>query len=128
MPKHLWEVKHPVYASQGNYFGRSDECHDDYETWAEFATHVRDNLDVNFVWRWDWHEHPAEGTEGFNPDPYYRNGKLEIFFMYQRKAMAHSAQIRVCRADEPAVRAWLQKRVDYLKTVWEPMFEENKDA
>jgi hypothetical protein len=122
VPKHLWEVTHPVYGGQSNFYDK--DCHDKYETWAEFATSSWDDLDLHFLWRWDWREYPKEGEPNFNSDPYYRNGELELFFIYQRKALAHSATVRVCRADEPAVKAWLQKRLDYLKTVWEPMFEE----
>jgi NTP pyrophosphatase (non-canonical NTP hydrolase) len=31
---HLWEVKHPYYATEGNYF--DNDCHVDFDSWADF--------------------------------------------------------------------------------------------
>jgi hypothetical protein len=31
---HLWEMDHPYYCSEGNYF--NNECHAEFATWSDF--------------------------------------------------------------------------------------------
>lgn len=75
---------------------------------------------MNLVFRWDWKEDEDEETP-FNGDVNYPNGKLLIFWMGQRKGLYSWSEIAVCRADEPAVREWLQQRYDYLSKLWRPL-------
>ena len=123
MTKHLWEIDHPYYCNQGNYFaagGQDVFAH--YRSWADFFVEEGDSdPDYNLLFRWDWHE-GEDHSDGvpFNGDVNYRNGVLLLFWMGQRKGLYRWSEVEVCRADEPAVREFLQARFDYLKRVWEP--------
>ena len=114
--KHMWECEHSYYAADGNYF--SNECHAEHATWAAFMSEEGDSdLDYNLIYRWDW----SEDDSPFNGDVYYRNGTLKLFYIGQRKALARSVHVSVCRADEPAVRTWLQPRLQHLASLWMPL-------
>ena len=120
MSKHLWEVKHPYYANEGNYY--SNECHAPYKSWAEFIEAEGDaDIDYNLVYRWDWREGEDWGAGAYTGDDNYRNGLLFVFFIGQRKALARSAEVQVCRADEPAVIEYLKPRLARLMEIWEPL-------
>jgi hypothetical protein len=121
----LWEVKHPFYCTEGGYFWNQTDrktIHA-FGSWAEFLADMgNSDEDMNFLFRWDWSETDSETDEPtFNGDVYYRNGELKLFFMIQRKGFHSTHLVEVCRADEPAVRAWLQLRLDYLMRVWAPL-------
>lgn len=110
---HLWEIDHPYYAAEGNYYQR--DRHTRYGSWAEFTEtlfHSGDR-DLNLVYRWDWH--PAD------PDDQGGTDELLLFFMQQRKAIACSASIAVTKADEPAVRKWLEECAQTIAAIWEPI-------
>lgn len=122
--RHLWEVDHAYYCSESNYY--SAERHATYGSWAEFADSEGENdMDLNLVFRWDWTLPWDDDTNTYslvaNPDPYYRDGKLWVFWMGQRKGLFRATETDVCAADEPAVRAWLQARLNHLATLWEPL-------
>jgi hypothetical protein len=122
--KHLWEVKHPYYCNEGLYFGtgHSGPVDDDFRSFAEFLeAHKDSDLDMNLVFRWDWHEGPDYDLPEFNGDVYYRNGELKIFWMMQRKGFHRWSTIQVCRADEPLVIEFLQRRWAHLQRLWEPI-------
>ena|ERR1700743_3258422 len=123
-PKHLWEVDHPYYCNEGNYFARgTDRVHDEFSRWADFWEEYKDaDFDMNLVFRWDWkEEHPESGETNFTGDVNYRNGKLLIFWMGQRKGLYRWSEIQVCRADEPLVIKFLRPRLEHLKKLWEPL-------
>lgn len=118
---HLWEVDHPYHCNEGNYF--SNDCGDtEHKNWSEFlSAHGESDLYLNLVFRWDWREEdPETGEMNFNGDVNYRNGKLLIFWMGQRKGLYRWSAVDVCRADEHAIKAWLQKRFDHMLKLWEP--------
>lgn len=118
--KHLWEVEHPYYCSEGNYF--ANECHTEYKTFGAYVAEFGDaDLDYNLVFRWDWREGDDWGAEDFNGDNYYRNGRLTIYMMHQRKARNVSHEIQVCRADEPAVIEFLKPRLAKMMELWAPL-------
>lgn len=125
--KHLWEVEHDYYCNEGNYFTNKSNVHDHHKTWADFDREYRDSdFDMNLVFRWDWHEGGEDGDGGwggskFTGDVNYRNGYLQIFWMGQRKGLYRYSTIEVCRADEPAVIAFLQPRWEHLRKMWEPI-------
>jgi hypothetical protein len=128
MSKHLWEVDHPYYCNEGNYFTNASVC-DEHKSWASFVSEYEDaDLDMNLVFRWDWRE--GEGWElgPFTGDVNYRNGKLLIFWMGQRKGLYRYSTVEVCRADEDAVRAFLQPRWEHLKELWEPVSDVEQEA
>lgn len=120
-PKRLWEVDHPYYCNLGNYF--SNDCGQRFRSWAEFEESSEDeDLDLNLVFRWDWQTRTDDnGDAAPHPDDNYRADSLEIFYIGQRKGIYRFVEVEVCRADEPAVRAWLAKRYEHLKKLWEPL-------
>lgn len=122
--KHLWEIKHPYYCATECYF-TAQSIRTEYASWLEFiAAEGVDDLDLNFVFRWDWNL-GEDHSLPIHPDPYYRDGELQIFFMNQRKGYHRVAEIKVCKADESSVREWLKGRWDHMKTVWEPFDHES---
>jgi len=122
MNKRLWEIEHPYYCSESNYYAPgNDQPYQSYKSWGEFDQEYRDSdLDMNLVFRWDWREGEEWELPEFNGDVNYRNGKLLIFFMGQRKGLYRWVDIEVCRADEPSVIEFLSVRWDHLKLMWEP--------
>jgi hypothetical protein len=51
--KHLWEVGHPYYCNEGNFYERG--MHEVYDSWANFIADWGDtDPDMNLVFRWDW--------------------------------------------------------------------------
>jgi hypothetical protein len=117
---HLWEADHSYYCNEGNYY--SGECGTEWKSWAEFlAEFGASDMDYNLVFRWDWKEGEDEGATTFNGDVNYRNGRLLIFFMGQRKGLFFWHDIQVCRADEPAVIEFLRPRLAHLISLWEPL-------
>ncbi len=116
--KHLWEIDHPYYGTTGNYY--SNECHAEFKSWAAFiAEHGDADLDMNLIYRFDWKEGEDHGLQEFNGDLYYRNGEVELFYMGQRKALARSVTVSVCRADEPEVIKFLKPRWEHVRKLWE---------
>ena len=88
--KHLWEVEHPYYCNEGNYY--QNGCGQEYSTFAEFMESEGDSdIDYNLLFRWDWKEdgeycfETNAAKSSYNGDDYYRNGRLLLFFMGQRK-------------------------------------------
>lgn len=118
-PKHLWEVSHSYYCNQGNYF--NNDCGKKYKSFADFLTEEGNNdMDYNLIFRWDWSEDDGNGNSTFNGDRYYKNGKLKLFWMGQRKGLYRYTIVDVCRADETEVIKFLEPRWEYLRMLWEP--------
>ncbi|MET9222394.1 hypothetical protein ABZX65_27020 [Streptomyces sp. NPDC003300] len=115
---HLWEVDHPYYCQEGNWF--SSGQHTLFASWAEFtdtAFHGADR-DQNLLIRWDWNSptrHPDPDLRGDDPD------ELLLFFVLQRKAWLCSVGIAVTDEDEPAVRTWLQECAATVAALWDPL-------
>jgi hypothetical protein len=115
---HLWEIDHPYYCNEGNYF--ANDCGDVSKSWAEFMdAHGDADFDMNLVFRFDWREGEDWGIGEFNGDVNYRNGKLLIFWMGQRKGLYRWSEVSVCRADEPAVIEFLKPRWEHMRKLWE---------
>lgn len=112
MNKHLWEVPHPYYCSEQNYY--SNHAIREFTSWKEFLEEYgNSDMDMNLVFRWDWLLADPEDV----PD----EDQLLIFFMGQRKGIYHSVTIKnIQPEDEPAVIAWLQLRWEHSKKLWEP--------
>jgi len=127
-PLRLWDVNHPYYCCESNYFASGDDkeaCYCHYPRWQDFIDEQGNNdLDLNLVFRFDW-EAPHEKGDPEKPivwqgDEYYRDSVLKLFFMGQRKGYYRWVTIDVCRADEPNIREWLQIRWDHMRKLWEP--------
>jgi len=119
--KHLWEAEHPYYCASSNYYS-NEQNYMESNSFADFLAEMGGaDLDMNLVFRWDWFEGGECEGSAFNGDVNYRNGKLYIFYMGQRKGIYFYHIVDVCRADEPAVIAYLQPRADHLRKLWEPI-------
>lgn len=120
MSKHLWEVKHSYYCNEGNYY--NNECGFEFKSWQEFMDEMGDcDFDYNLLFRWDWDETNDDGEPTYNGDDNYRNGKLKLFWMHQRKGRYVYNIIEVCRADEAAVIEYLKPRWEYMRALWSPI-------
>jgi len=125
-PKPLWAAKHSYYCNESNYYVQASETVQEFGSWADFIAAEGDaDLDLNMVFRWDWHSDRGEdegkaARKKAEADPYYRAETLQLSYMGQRKGIYRCVLVSVCRADEPAVRAWLQIRWDYMKKLWAP--------
>lgn len=113
--KRLWEVDHPYY------FDNEPEGSAPFESWNDFLFEYGEgDMDYNLVFRWDWREGSDWGAGTYNGDDYYRHAVLTVGFILQRKARCFSRDVKVCRADEPAIRVWLEQRYRYMLSMWEP--------
>lgn len=123
--KHLWEIDHPYYCNEGNYYHNG--CGDEYKSFGNFLAEYDDaDFDMNLIFRFDWEEENVEtGDPAYNGDDNYRNGTLKIFWMGQRKGLYRFSLVEVCRADEPAVVEFLQPRWEHMKKLWEPLSANN---
>lgn len=123
--KHLWEVKHPYYCTEGGFFWNQTDRQtiQNFGSWAKFMAEMgSSDEDMNLLFRWDWSENdPATDEPTFNGDVYYRNGELSLFFMMQRKGFHSTHNVEVCRADEPAIIEWLMPRLAHLLSLWSPL-------
>ena len=118
--KHLWEVDHAYYCNEGNYF--NNDCGEEFKSLADYLEEMGDaDFDCNLLFRWDWVEENDDGDANFSGDVNYRNGKLKLFWMHQRKGKYVYHIIEVCRADEGAVIAYLLPRMRHLMALWEPL-------
>jgi len=105
---HLWEISHPYYCSEGNFFRK--EMHEHYKTWQSYYDEWKSyDIDMNLIWRWDWSE----------------DNTLTLFYIMQRKGFNRSVSIDVQPEDEILVREWLQKHYDRLMDIWTP-FSQNE--
>lgn len=112
---HLWEIGHPYYATEGCFYAPGNaQPHQEYASWRDFHEECGDDdLDMNLVYRWDWH----------GPDEDYAANRLDIFFIGQRKALPRSVFVEVTVEDEPEIREWLKVRADHMRSVWEPLLD-----
>lgn len=122
----LWEVDHPYYCNEGNYFAPPGECSCHYRRWQDFVESEGDSdFDMNLLFRFDWVSPRKDGDPDepieWQGDENYRDCTLELFWMGQRKGLYRYTIIDVCRADEPKVREWLRERWEHMRTLWEPL-------
>lgn len=126
----LWEIDHPYYCSESNYY--SNGCHTSYGSWEAFHESEGDaDFDMNLVFRWDWK--PNDYIEDETPENLRayadRFGDrdhawtLQVCWMGQRKGLYRCTEVKVCKADEPAVRAWLIERAEHMRKLWEPLLD-----
>jgi hypothetical protein len=120
---HLWEVKHPYYCEESNYYAPgNDQPMKEYKNWADFiGEEGYSDLDLNLVFRWDWREGADWDLPEHRGDINYRDGKLLLFIIGQRKGLYRWVEIEVCRADESAVIEYLRPRWERIKLIWEPL-------
>ena len=118
--KRLWEIKHPYYCNEGNFYSREPYCF--CESWDDFAMKDSDP-ELNLLFRWDWV--PPTDDDGetikWSNDETAKESTLQTFWVLQRKGIFGCHEIMVSRSEEPEIRAWLQSRLPYLLALWEPL-------
>jgi len=119
----LYAIDHPYYCNRGSYYATAlDQPYQEYEAWADFLAEEGDSdMDMNLVFRWDWKEEDEEGNPSFKGDVNERNGTLFLFIIGQRKGLYRWVEVKVCRADNDAVRAYLEPRWEHMKKLWAPL-------
>lgn len=121
---HLWEHKHAYYCTEGGFTHTQATLQTvwEFKSLADFLSEMADaDMDYNLLFRWDWDEEDEDCKPTYNGDDNYRNGKLKLFFMVQRKGFHSCSIIEVCRADEPKVIEYLKPRMQYLFDLWAPL-------
>lgn len=117
--KHLWEVDHPYYATEGHY--RTKGCHHEFDTGEDFLIELGNaDMDFNLICRWDWNEVDPDDYDGVTyilPE----TDTLSLFYITQRKADPFSAAVQVTKDQEDEIREWLTVRAEHLRKVWEPL-------
>lgn len=113
---HLWEIDHPYYCQEGNYFKSGQ--HTLFASWTDFTEETlfyRGDRDQNLLIRWDWHK----------PGHYEWEGEetLLLFFVLQRKAWLCSVEMPVTEVDESAIHAWLTECAQTMRATWEPLLD-----
>lgn len=123
MRKHLWEIEHSYYCNEGNYYapGR-EQPGSEWKSWTDFYNEFKDaDFDYNYLIHFDWDESDDGGNNTYKGDDNYRNGKLKIFWLAQRKGLYRWDIIEVCRNDEENIKEFLKPRWEYIKELWEPI-------
>lgn len=117
---HLWEIDHDYYCNESNFYANGTGMK--FASWQDFMEGFGDSdFDMNLIFRWDWKSPRNDADEVvLNPDPYYRDGNLQLFFMGQRKGKYWCVEVSVCQADEPEVIKFLQPRFEHLVNLWSP--------
>lgn len=116
--KKLWEINHPYYCSESNYFAPPGDCSMHYKSWNDFYEENGDaDDDYNLIFRFDW-EKDEEVSDKY--DDNYRDSILKIFYLGQRKGIYRWVTVEVCNADEPIIREWLKGKWEHMKKLWEP--------
>jgi hypothetical protein len=107
---HLWEIDHPYYCNEGNYYATESVC-SEYDSWAEFfQANGYSDPDLNLVFRWDWRKTGTDWEE--------EHDTLLIFWMGQRKGLYRYSRVKVTDDDEPSVKKWLAERWERMKLLW----------
>lgn len=129
--KHLWEIDHPYYCSEGCYYvpgTQWGDVHAEWLSWAAFLEEWGDvDPDYNLLFRWDWKRaNPADYEWERERDPEFTMpaDTLSLFFYLQRKAKPFSHEIQVTEADEAAVREWLGVKAEHMRRLWAPLLDE----
>lgn len=128
MSTRLWEIDHPYYCNEGNYFASG--CRAEFASWREFVAEADgEDFDMNLVFRWDWDlDTDDAGDSKPHPDPYYRDGTLNIFYIGQRKGLFRSVGVSVCKADEADVIAWLKPRWAHMQALWQGIADASSEG
>ncbi len=109
--KHLWELEHPYYCHNANFYHR-DEL-EEFDSWEIFIEKWGGaDMDLNLLFRWDWH---LKGHWSDDSDI------LQLFFILQRKGIFRPCEIKVTKNDEVKVIEYLKPRFRHLSALWVPV-------
>jgi hypothetical protein len=111
--KHLWEIDHPYYCAEGNYF--SNKCFTTYKSWNDYYVENKEwDIDLNLVWRWD--ASLQENKKFFD---------LKLYLVLQRKALLRSEYIYNIPLElEKEVKEYLKPFWNRMKEIWEGIEKE----
>lgn len=103
---HLWDVEHPYYCSESNFYSRKPYTR--FECWSDFMDEFAEaDLDMNHIFRWDWEED---------------RHRLKLFMIKQRKGIFQPIEIYgMTPEDEPSVREFLRGHWETILAMWEPL-------
>jgi hypothetical protein len=108
---HLWEIEHPYYCSESNYY--SNEPHAEFDSWEDFMEEEGDSdMDYNLIFRFDWKK-----ADNDNELPH---DTLQLFYIGQRKGLFRCVEVKITDEDEDSVRPWLHGRFKHLLSLWVP--------
>lgn len=122
--RHLWEVDHPYYCNDGNYF--SSEAISEWGSWADYLSEFEDSdKDYNLVFRWDWKvadpdDYDTEGKYG-DPEEVPTEEYLHLYHMQQRKGCFWTHIVEVKREDEESIREYLTGYAEHMRQLWKPL-------
>ena len=131
----LWEVNHPYYSSESNFY--SDEPGERFESWADYLDRWgSSDLDLNLLFRWDWikpdpsdYLSPADPEAAAYPQEVLpETDTLWLFYILQRKGIYLANNVAVTEDDEPSVREFLMPRLAHLLLMWEPLTRANRQG
>lgn len=115
---HLWEVEHPFYCAEQNYFTNT-ECGQHFQDIESFLEEESDSdLDMNLVFRWDW---LPNIPDNWDDGPFPKDGIFKVFIIGQRKGIYRWVTVDVSYEDENKVIKYLQPRLEHIKTLWAPL-------
>jgi hypothetical protein len=114
MSKHLWEVHHPYYCADSNYYAPGmEQPVERYDSWPHFLEAEGDSdFDMNLLFRFDWKKADEDNEQSHDI--------LWLFWMGQRKGLYRWSEVSITDDDELSVMEWLRKRFDHIKLLWEP--------
>ena len=132
MTKKLWEIEHPYYCTESYYYTRTPTkgwgAPQKYSTFGEYLKEWEDpDLDMNFVFRWDWQRLTPEKfeDEGFDEvtDASLNSegnfSELKLFLMMQRKGCKKIITIQKMEdSDNDAVIKHLLPKWENMKATW----------
>ena len=102
--KHLWEINHPYYCVDSNYYHAKEL--EKYDSWESFKGYYADP-DLNLLFRFDWIQY----ANGLNT--------LALFFVLQRKGIFRPVEVQVQDDDEEDIKKWLSVRFNKMIDLWE---------
>lgn len=108
----LKDYKHSYYCSDSNYYSNDAAC--TFTTWADFYEEYYDaDVEYNLIFRWDIKQREES-----------KRYWMEIFIMHQRKGIYRPITISYLdEKDMPQVENLLKKHWDYLKNLWNPIYQ-----
>ena len=127
--KRLWEIKHPYYCEDGNYYADGyTQTIFRYDSWSDYMEEFADaDKDYNLVFRWDWKvadpdDYDTEGEFG-DPEEVPTEEYLHLYHMAQRKGAFWTHIVKVTHEDEPSVREYLAGYAEHMRKIWEPFLD-----
>lgn len=113
---------HRYQAPEGNYFANAydnEPYRFEFDSWEYFLEELGGyDLDYNMLYRWDY---VAPDPDDYDEDEDIPEPALKFCYILQRKGTFMWATLNnPDPKDEAAIRAYLQERWDYVRSIWAP--------